>query len=83
MYRWWLLKELEIVQPKLVVALGGTGAHRAAFGDEDTRPACARRVPGFVTVHPSYLLRIPDAAAKKAAYRDFVADLRAARKLAA
>ncbi len=25
-YRWWLLKELEIVEPKLVVALGGTVA---------------------------------------------------------
>jgi DNA polymerase len=30
---------------------------------------------GVVTVHPSYLLRLPDAAAKAAAYRDFVADL--------
>jgi uracil-DNA glycosylase len=38
---------------------------------------------GYVTVHPSYLLRIPDATAKKEAYRAFVADLRAARKLAA
>ncbi len=36
---------------------------------------------GFVTVHPSFLLRIPDAAAKQAAYADFVADLRAAHAL--
>jgi DNA polymerase len=25
-YRWWLMKELELVRPKLVVALGGTAA---------------------------------------------------------
>ena len=35
----------------------------------------------FVTVHPSYLLRLPDEAAKAAAYRDFVADLTAIRAL--
>ena len=35
-----------------------------------------------VTVHPSALLRIEDEADKHAAYRDFVADLKAARKAA-
>ncbi len=35
--------------------------------------------PLFVTVHPSYLLRIQDEADKAQAYRDFVADLRLAR----
>jgi DNA polymerase len=39
--------------------------------------------PGYITVHPSYLLRIPDEADKKAAYKDFVADLRKIRDLAA
>jgi hypothetical protein len=33
-----------------------------------------------VTVHPSALLRIEDDNDKRAAYRDFVADLKAARK---
>lgn len=86
-YRWWLLKELEIVQPKLVVALGGTAA--LALAGKQLSVMKARgphplgEFPGYVTVHPSYLLRIPDAAAKKEAYRDFVADLRAARKIAA
>jgi DNA polymerase len=31
---------------------------------------------GFVTVHPSYLLRVPDEAARRLEYRKFVADLR-------
>ncbi len=38
---------------------------------------------GFVTVHPSFLLRMPDEAARKAAYADFVADLKAANALLA
>jgi DNA polymerase len=35
---------------------------------------------GLVTVHPSYLLRIEDEADKKAAYAQFVDDLRMARR---
>jgi len=85
-YRWWLKRELEIVAPKLVVALGATAVlalagkalpvtkFRGAFRFDGA--------PGYITVHPSYLLRIPDAAAKRAAYDAFVADLKAARVLA-
>jgi DNA polymerase len=36
----------------------------------------------YVTVHPSYLLRIPDHAGKRAAYGDFVGDLKSAYALA-
>ena len=85
--RWWLFKELSFVQPRLVVALGATAAlaltgkpvpvtkvrGEARFGDFD----------GYITVHPSYLLRIPDAAAKREAYEAFCADLRRIRALAA
>lgn len=38
---------------------------------------------GFVTVHPSLLLRIPDPAARRAAFAAFTADLAAVRALAA
>ncbi len=37
---------------------------------------------GLVTVHPSYLLRLPDEAAKALEYRKFVADLKLAATLA-
>jgi DNA polymerase len=37
----------------------------------------------LITVHPSYLLRIPDEAAKATAWRAFVADLALARELLA
>jgi DNA polymerase len=35
----------------------------------------------FVTVHPSYLLRLPDAAAKAREYANFVRDLQSIRRL--
>jgi probable DNA metabolism protein len=86
-YRWWLMKELELIDPRLVVALGGT-AVLALTGK--TLPITRIRGPaqflehrpGYVTVHPSYLLRLPDAEAKAAAYQGFVQDLSAVRSLA-
>lgn len=86
-YRWWLQKELDVVDPRLTVALGAT-AVLALTGK--SLPIARNRGPaefdghaGFITVHPSYILRIPDAAAKRAAYADFVADLTRVRKIAA
>jgi len=85
-YRWWLIKELELVRPALVVALGATAvlalADKALPITKFRGPAQFGAWPGFITVHPSYLLRIPDEAAKRAAYEDFVADLAQARALA-
>ena len=37
---------------------------------------------GFITVHPSYLLRIPDDDMKAREYEAFVGDLRAIKALA-
>lgn len=86
-YRWWLVKELELVRPKLVVALGGTallGLTGKPLSVMRARgPMQLGEFPGYVTVHPSYLLRIPDAAGKEEAYEAFREDLRKIRKLAA
>jgi DNA polymerase len=84
-YRWWLDRELDFVAPKLVVALGAT-AVLALTGK--AIPITRARGPaefgksyaGFITVHPSYLLRLPDEA-KPEAYAAFVADLRRIRAL--
>jgi uracil-DNA glycosylase len=80
--RFWLDVELVRLRPKLVVAMGGTAA-RAVLGRAVTitrergRPI---ELPdgqaAFVTVHPSFLLRVPDEDAKAREYRAFVADLR-------
>ena len=85
-YRWWLEQELKLVHPKLVVALGATAILALAgkplpIGRFRGR-ADFNGHAGFITVHPSYLLRLPDRTAREQAYREFVKDLRSIRKLA-
>jgi uracil-DNA glycosylase family protein len=86
-YRWWLEKELDLVRPRLVVALGATAVLALAG---KALPIMKNRGPheldgrkGFITVHPSSLLRLPDGQERRKAFVAFVADLAAARKLAA
>jgi DNA polymerase len=87
--RWWIDHERQIVRPRVVVALGATAA-LSIFG-KPTAIAKFRQqaiqLPdqsqGVVTYHPSYLLRVPDAAAKAKAYAMFVEDLKFAWALAA
>ena len=82
--RQWYERELASIKPELVVAMGATAA-QSVFGkvtpinksrgrlidlDEGTR--------ALVTVHPSYLLRLPDEDAKAREYERFVDDLRIA-----
>jgi len=79
--RWWLDQERTLIAPRLTVALGATAAH-AVLG-KATSIASVRgtaqlaRDGGetWVTVHPSFLLRVRDNA--EAEYARFVADLRA------
>ncbi len=88
-YRWWLDRELEFVGPKLVVALGATAVLALAgkaVPITRNRGAFAfggKSFEGFITVHPSYLLRLPDEKARAEAYAAFVEDLRQVRRLAA
>ncbi len=80
--RFWLDVELVRLRPRLVVAMGGTAA-RALLGRAVTitrelgRPI---ELPdgqaAFVTVHPSFLLRVPDEDAKAREYLAFVVDLK-------
>ena len=86
-HRWWLTKELDFVGPRVVVALGST-AVLALTGK--ALPVLSSRGPhqldgrtGLITVHPSYLLRLPDEAAKQQGFAQFVADLKQAHALAA
>jgi DNA polymerase len=85
-YRPWLHKELEIIAPSLVVALGAT-AVLALTGKAGSimrlrGPTQLGAWPGYVTVHPSYLLRIPEADKKHEAYEALVADLGRIRDMA-
>jgi uracil-DNA glycosylase len=90
--RQWYERELISIKPDLVVAMGATAA-QSVFGK--ITPINKNRgrvidlgagVKAVVTVHPSYLLRQPDAEAKAREYARFIADLKIAaevlRKLA-
>jgi len=84
-YRWWLEKELDFVRPGLVVALGATAAlalagRPVAIG-RNRGPMELDGRPGYVTIHPSFLLRMPRED-RADAFRTFVADLKKAKKLA-
>jgi len=88
-YRWWLEKELEFVRPKLIVALGASAAHalegKAVTISRSRGPhkfIGLDEQPGYVTVHPSYLLRLPSEDERDREYKAFVLDLKRMRALA-
>jgi uracil-DNA glycosylase len=80
----WLDWERNLVKPSTIVALGVTAAH-SLTGRTVTigkvRGKAVAMADGtllVVTIHPSALLRIEDDDDRHAAYRSFVADLKAA-----
>jgi DNA polymerase len=87
-YRPFLLEEVRQVRPRLLVALGATAAQSLLGRKVPVLKARGEVMPGpaerdvFLTVHPSFLLRIPDAARKRAEYLAFVDDLREAAQRA-
>jgi DNA polymerase len=79
--RWWIDLERLFVKPKVVVALGAT-ALRGITGRSvsiTSMRGSARPLEGgtllVATIHPSYLLRMPDRDAASSEYDRFVADL--------
>ncbi|HTT48300.1 MAG TPA: UdgX family uracil-DNA binding protein [Pseudolabrys sp.] len=83
--RRWLDVERAIVKPRLIVAMGATairGVHGKVLTIARSRGRLIPLPDGaqmIVTVHPSYLLRIPDEADKRKQYRLFVRDLKLCR----
>jgi DNA polymerase len=85
--RQWYEHELAAIKPDLVVAMGATAA-QGVFGK--LTPINKNRghlidldegIKALVTVHPSYLLRQPNADAKAREYARFVDDLKLAADL--
>lgn len=83
--RWWLDHERRLVKPRLILALGAT-AGSALLGRKPAIQSERGRVieaPGgdrvFLTVHPAYLLRLPDPDVRQREREAFVADLQAAK----
>jgi uracil-DNA glycosylase len=80
--RHWFEFERALVKPEVIVAMGAT-AIRSVNGKPLTIAKARGRILPLpeggqmvATIHPSYLLRIPDEAAKRAQYRLFVRDLK-------
>jgi uracil-DNA glycosylase len=83
----WYERELAAIRPALVVAMGATAA-QCVLGK--ITPINKNRgrlidledgIQALVTVHPSYLLRLPDEDAKAREYERFVSDLKIAAAL--
>ncbi|WP_165325198.1 UdgX family uracil-DNA binding protein [Rhizorhabdus phycosphaerae] len=82
--RWWLDQERAIVSPRRIILLGTTAIH--AVTGKASSLASVRESPielgggvvALATIHPSYLLRLPDKAQAEQDYARFVDDLRSA-----
>ncbi len=85
--RWWLTREMQIIQPNLIVALGATAARSltgktVAIGANRGQILQSEEgVPVLVTIHPSYLLRLPDQEMAERERAVFVEDLRRAAQI--
>jgi DNA polymerase len=81
----WLISEIELLQPELIVCLGVTAAQsvlQRAVKIAEERGKLLETAHGakvLVTVHPSSLLRIQDRPDKEEAWRAFVHDLKLLR----
>jgi uracil-DNA glycosylase len=77
----WLLAEIKLITPEVLVCLGATAAgslfgskvkvstHRGRLFESDYAPQ------NLVTIHPSAILRVPDPRLKDAEFARFVEDL--------
>jgi DNA polymerase len=78
----WLAEEIRLVQPEVVVCLGATAAQAImgkSFRVTKERGRTVKAPNGgtvIATVHPSSVLRAPDANARAQAERDFLADIK-------
>jgi uracil-DNA glycosylase family protein len=78
----WLEEEIRLVQPEVIVCLGATAAQSImgkSFRVTKERGRAVKAPNGgtvIATVHPSSVLRAPDADARAQAERDFFTDLR-------
>lgn len=87
--RWWLDQELKLIRPKVIVAMGATAIEgitqrRGAFSSLKGRTIALDEETSLVTtVHPAYLLRLPDEALRQAETEGFDQMMSEARKLIA
>jgi uracil-DNA glycosylase len=84
----WLVAEIQVIQPSLIVCLGATAAQALlgkSFRVTKQRGQVLQHELGRIlaTVHPSSILRAPDDEARERETQLFIADLKVAAKLLA
>ena len=83
----WLEAELRAIKPTVIVCLGATAAQSvlgSAFKLMQSRGQVVTSALGdqvVATIHPSAVLRAPDATGRREAFESLVADLKVVRKL--
>jgi uracil-DNA glycosylase family protein len=84
--RWWYEQERLLVKPAMTVALGATAARQmlgkvvTISGTRGKAIELAEGEFGWVTIHPSFLLRMPDKSRAEDEFAAFVEDLKGAAK---
>jgi DNA polymerase len=84
----WLERELQLISPQVIVCMGNTAAlsvigRGVRLQEERGRILPHRFAAGvLVTVHPGFLLRMPDEDRREDEFRRFVDDIRSAREFA-
>ena len=95
--KWWLQREIELVRPRIVMALGGSAVRaltgrtqtikslRGSVHQLDLGQAGGRNGSADLVVanHPSFILRVPNEEARQAARRGLLEDLATVRDLLA
>jgi len=82
--RWWIDQERAIIRPRHTILLGTTAIHSLIGKATTLTSVRGRRIDlpdggvARATIHPSFLLRMPDRARAEQEYALFVADLKAA-----
>lgn len=85
--RWWIDREFALIKPELAVALGATAALSLlgkAIPVMKMRGQAVEREDGlrvFITIHPSFILRIQEPADKEAERERFLRDMREVKRL--
>ena len=85
----WLTAELELVKPRILICLGATASQtllgRTFRVTKERGKLVESRLAPYVmaTVHPSSILRAPDAEARRVEMQSFIEDLKSAAKLLA
>ena len=83
----WLEAEIEVIHPRVIVALGSTAAHAVLGRAMRVNQERGRFIPlgsreAFITVHPSAILRLQESSERQLEFDRLVDDMKTIRRSA-